>query len=131
MWTAESNPTAHRVAGMTLRRVRAAVVAPLALVAGCFSSAGGSDGGEEDAYEQCVERVSDELLTPATADFSGFGDAEIERDAAGMGWYHYRVKGYVDSENEFGAIVRSDFSCQVDFRYNGWTVPEVDVQPRG
>jgi hypothetical protein len=112
---------------MTMRRVCAVVVAPLALVAGCASSPG---GGEQDAYDQCVERVSDELLTPATADFSSYGDADVEREDRGVGWYHYRVEGYVDSENEFGANVRAEFSCQVDFRYDGWTVPEVDVRPR-
>jgi hypothetical protein len=115
---------------MTMRRVCAAVVAPLALVAGCVSSPEQDAHDEQDAYDQCVERVSDELLTPATADFSSYADADVERDAPGLGWYRYRVEGYVDSENEFGANFRAEFSCQVDFRYDGWTVPEVDVRPR-
>jgi len=115
---------------MTMRRVCAAVVAPLALVAGCASSAEEDASDEQGAYDQCVERVSDELLAPATADFSSYEDADVERNDRGLGWYRYRVEGYVDSENEFGATVRAEFSCQVDFRYDGWNVPEVDVRPR-
>lgn len=58
---------------------------------------------------QCRHAVKDKLKSPATADFSN----ETESGSGQTGTY--TVTGSVDSENSFGATVRSDFTCNVRF----------------
>jgi len=48
------------------------------------------------------------LKTPATAKFSGLGETEISPIGGG-----YRVVGYVDSQNSFGANIRTTYSIEI------------------
>lgn len=67
-------------------------------------------GGNDDAGDAgtaryaCEERVKNSLKSPSTADFSG-----VTTTGSGP----YSVTGDVDSQNGFGAMVRSSFSCSV------------------
>lgn len=86
------------------------LVATLAFIpalAGC----GGSDepydpNNEYELIAQCEGFVDDRLKAPATADY----DLTAERQ--GEGWV---VTGTVDSENGFGAKIRSDVRCDIHF----------------
>lgn len=82
----------------------------LAVVVGFTAlTSGGNDDSDYDSnnkYEavaQCEARIENLLKSPATAEF--------DTDATGSGTW--KVAGTVDSENGFGAQVRSDFECTV------------------
>lgn len=59
----------------------------------------------DDEARECREQVESRLRSPATADF---GEQTIT--TRGQATY---VSGAVDSENGFGANVRSDYRCEV------------------
>ncbi|WP_437582746.1 hypothetical protein ACSAGD_10790 [Paramicrobacterium sp. CJ85] len=66
--------------------------------------------GEQDRYGTpteasmyCEDAVRDQLKAPDTAEF----------DTSATGSGTYTVTGTVDSENSFGAMLRSDFQCTV------------------
>ena len=48
------------------------------------------------------------LKSPSTADFSGIGDTKFTPIKDG-----YTVRGYVDSQNSFGATLRSNYSIDI------------------
>jgi hypothetical protein len=56
-----------------------------------------------EVIAQCEARIKDMLKSPSTAQF--------DTDATGSGTW--TVTGTVDSENGFGAMVRSSFGCTV------------------
>jgi hypothetical protein len=61
-----------------------------------------------DAVAACEEFVKGYLKAPATATF-----ADVEASAIGDG-HTWEVLGGVDSENSYGALVRSTFSCTTE-----------------
>lgn len=63
-------------------------------------------GGYDDAGRDCRSLVEGRLKAPGSADF-GTQSVTEAGDAA-------YISGSVDSENGFGATVRSDYRCQVD-----------------
>jgi hypothetical protein len=60
----------------------------------------------DGAGEDCQKLIEDNLKAPATAQFTGQKIRET-------GEYKYVVTGHVDSENGFGALVRSDYRCTI------------------
>lgn len=81
----------------------------LSVLIGFLSSLNGGGSDDYDAnnkYEaiaRCEERVKALLKAPATAEF--------DTDARGSGTW--TVSGTVDSENSFGAMLRTHFQCTV------------------
>ena len=72
---------------------------------------------ERITYETCVNSVKSRLKSPATATFSSFKKTLINQKISsypndGVTRAKWYVAGYVDSQNGFGATVRSDFECQ-------------------
>ena len=62
------------------------------------------------AYIHCQNHVKNRLKSPASADFPLLPDyAERMKNSA------YIIQGYVDSQNGFGAMVRSNFTCGIKF----------------
>lgn len=61
----------------------------------------GPTGPSDDLYKQCENAVKDELKAPSTAQFSN------ERGNS------FVITGSVDSENGFGAMLRSEFKCTI------------------
>jgi hypothetical protein len=75
------------------------------------------DGNNKyEAIAQCEARIEGLLKSPATAEF--------ETDAVGGGTWS--VTGTVDSENGFGALVRSDFECTVVMNGGGSATTTVE-----
>jgi hypothetical protein len=68
-----------------------------------------TDGDTIGAYVVCQQFVEEELRAPATAEFGG-PYSEVTED---LGSGRYRVTTYVDAENAFGAMIRTDFECVV------------------
>jgi len=78
------------------------VVAVVAMSSGGGSSEYDNDN-EYEAISQCEARIEALLKSPSTASFTS--------SAKGSGTW--TVEGSVDSENGFGATIRSDFQCTV------------------
>jgi hypothetical protein len=100
----------------------------LATVA-CAPPSGPPD--RSDAISICERYVRDGLQSPSTASFSSRDAAAFDSEN-GARW---QVKGWVDSQNGAGAMIRSDYDCTVHFqgRSGGniiWTRENVSVKPR-
>jgi hypothetical protein len=80
---------------------------------------GGSEATHPDpgpvARAKCEDYVKDYLKAPATAEFSGFADTQI----IAQGHNKYAVIGWVDSQNSFGAELRTKYVCKTTDEGNG------------
>ena len=95
------------------------VIAGLLLV-GCGQSATGLRVG---AYHACERAVGTTLRAPSTADYSGATGSDISNTGD-----NYVVRGYVDSENGFGATIRTDFDCTVRHTSDdNWDLVDLNV----
>jgi len=63
---------------------------------------------EHEAKAVAEGQVEALLKSPSTADFSGLRDTKIAPITDG-----YKVVGYVDSQNSFGATIRSTYSAEI------------------
>lgn len=61
------------------------------------------------AYQACQPHVAKGLLAPASAKFPNL--SEITVATAGN---RFTVTGYVDSQNGFGAMLRSRYTCNIE-----------------
>lgn len=65
-----------------------------------------------DAYQLMKKIITENYLkAPATAKFAGFSEAEIKYTNLGDKVHVYTIKSYVDSQNSFGAMIRTHFQC--------------------
>jgi len=83
----------------------------------------GSDN-YRDAYFYGKEYVKKSLKAPSTAKFGSYGNSSV---------YHYTgckfvVKGYVDSQNSFGAMLRSNYSVTLKPTGLGWSLEDIQIQ---
>ena len=92
-----------------------------------------SDGGPQSpahsdvaAFVMCRQFAEDCLRAPSTADWPSSLPPATRIEHAGEG--RYLVQTYVDAQNAFGALIRSDISCQVQYRGGE---REVSDAPRG
>jgi hypothetical protein len=73
-----------------------------------------------DAQRACEDTfIPDRLKSPATAKFSG---VTTVYDGS-----RYTVTGRVDSQNSFGALVRSSFTCIVTEGSDRWVLESANV----
>lgn len=88
----------------------------LALIAGVLMWLGSGDSStsskpsETLAFIQCQDFVKERLRAPATADFPS-----LDRTSWDMSDNTWVVKSYVDSQNGFGAMLRSNWHCKVQY----------------
>jgi hypothetical protein len=61
------------------------------------------------AYIMCQDWVKQRLVSPATADFPRYDQVTVTRNGQ-----VYTIVGYVDSQNRFGALLRSNFYAEVE-----------------
>jgi thioesterase domain-containing protein len=61
------------------------------------------------AFLRARDYMEARLKAPKTADFAGYWDSTIENLGAGK----YRVTSYVDSQNGFGALIRTRYTCHL------------------
>ena len=113
-----------------------AIASALGLTSGSDSGSVKGDGGQEvsddraAAADVCEQFVRDRLKAPDTATFRDpYGD-QISYTGDGDG--PITVDSSVDSENSFGAKLRSTYTCTVS-RSEGdnWHLDNVDVQDGG
>lgn len=78
----------------------------------------GSSAGAESVCEQFIDQ---RLKAPATSEY-GF------TSTVRKGMTHWVARGHVDSQNGFGALVRSDFTCQVrHLSDDTWRLVDLEV----
>ena len=89
---------------------------------------GGTPAPEHDAisaYVMAQDFVEAELKAPKTADFPYSGDADIQYSGDGR----YTINSYVDSENSFGATIRTYFTAVVKYQGNQkWTLENLNLK---
>lgn len=78
-----------------------------------------ADSAEDKAITACQDAVLLQLKAPASASFTSTGASEVSEGS-------FNVSGYVDSQNTFGANVRSNFVCR-DIRSPFVTANDVTV----
>lgn len=104
-------PAAHRQRGVAVAILIGALLVGLAL----FSPLGRSFTSGPDsfhlraAWRVCQDFTRDKLTSPASAVFPGFDQADVFDLTGGQ----VRALGYVDSQNRYGAMIRSTFTCTV------------------
>lgn len=106
----------------------------IVLVIGAIVGALGGDDedNEEDrafgAFDVCKEFVTDRLRSPGSAEFRNYFEDDGEVRVTGTGNGPYVVRSTVDSQNGFGALLRSDFTCTVNHVGDGnWRLVRVEV----
>lgn len=108
----------------------AAITAGLFLVTACSSD--GTPLGESAAV-MCEGFVKKRLKSPGTADFPGVTSDDYAKTATlhdTTPWM-YKVTGVVDSQNGFGATVRSDYVCTVSTKDDDtWTLDDMELTQR-
>ncbi|WP_346619634.1 hypothetical protein [Blastococcus montanus] len=75
-------------------------------------------------FEACVEDVTPLLKAPLTAVFPDPPTARYETPDP-SGYHDVRVYSYVDSQNGFGALIRSEWSCSVSMSADGTQVTDL------
>lgn len=105
----------------------------LALAALTITTAACSPAAEEingmtadEAIEKCQTRITDKLTSPSSATFPDESELEIQRK--GSDEEYWQIRGYVDSDNKFGASLRSDWYCQVTPQEDGGFVVHTQVK---
>lgn len=63
------------------------------------------------AFVMCQKPIKNLLRSPSSAEFPYLGSAGVSSTHLGGGTY--AVTGYVDSQNGFGAMLRSQWTCKI------------------
>lgn len=117
------------------------LVAVLAL-AGCTTpDQTASDARDEEAEDQlsmawvmAQDFVEQNLKSPGTASYGSVwkGDWQSTDDCVkDLGDNKYRATGWVDSQNAFGATVRIDFVCELEYVGNDkWRCTDIEMNQR-
>jgi len=68
----------------------------------------------EGAFKMAVYFVRNGLKAPSTAQFCSFEDAKIKMKLSKKGdRMNYEVRGWLDAQNSYGAMLRSYFLCKL------------------
>jgi hypothetical protein len=79
-----------------------------------------------NAYLVCWQFVWGRLKAPATAEFPTSSDPAVRSERLANG--AYLVRAYVDSQNGFGALVRTPFTCNVTWQQGEmWHLNDLDL----
>ncbi|GEM_PF-1438585 len=75
------------------------------------------------AHYECQRYVKRELLAPATADFASYGETRVLHHRDGM----YSVGSYVDADNVFGAKIRTQYRCVIEYERGTWVLQSLEM----
>lgn len=68
---------------------------------------------EENAYHNAKQLIKYKLKSPSTAEFP----SSLEAQVVGIGANSFIISSYVDSQNSYGALIRTYYEAEI--RYNG------------
>jgi hypothetical protein len=79
----------------------------------------------QGAFLVCRDFVTQRLKAPKSADFAPMAESIVRSDMNGV----YRVSSHVDSQNGFGAMIRTAYACTVEpvKGTNRWTLIRLDI----
>jgi hypothetical protein len=77
------------------------------------SSSSSSENNKMLAYNYAEDFIAQRLKSPSTAKFPGI--FEKNKHISDLGGGKYRINSWVDSQNGFGAMIRSKWSCKIIF----------------
>lgn len=80
------------------------------------SSYSGSGTRKQDAWVCAQDVVQSSLKSPSTAKFCSYTDAKI----TSLGGEKYKIEGYVDAQNGFGATIRTRFTVTLTLTARGY-----------
>ena len=83
-----------------------------------------SEPSRVGAFTACYRYVVNELKSPSTAEMCSISEAEIKE----LPNNKYSIYGYVDSQNGFGATVRTRFICEVQYDGKNWILTDILLQ---
>ena len=72
-----------------------------------------SGGQDQRIVNACHETVAKNLKSPATAIFTASNVKVLQKPIYNESQNEYVYMGYVDSENGFGALVRTEYGCVI------------------
>lgn len=84
-------------------------------------------GGSFNAYLMCQQKIEERLVSPATAEFPPMSDISVlpVKDTKAT----YLARGYVDSQNGFGALIRTHYVCEVSYGGNNrWRLDYLEFE---
>jgi len=110
--------------------VKLTIVVIAILIIAIFNSKGcRSNSGSDikiDAYIQSKEYVKSVLNSPSSADFDLNCQTELRNDSTVL------VSGYVDSQNSFGAMIRSTYIVKMKWEDSTgtrkWSLIDIDLK---
>ncbi|EAQ96144.1 hypothetical protein [Congregibacter litoralis] len=74
------------------------------------------------AFTLCERAMKASLRTPATADFASMSASNVQHAGNGV----YRVLSHVDAQNGFGAQIRTQYICSIEYRNGDWNIVSLD-----
>jgi len=106
------------------------VLLTLVIIALCIISIAlfTNDGDEpsmttsESAWYACRQFTEDRLKAPTTAKFERYNSSRVTQYGNG----EWGVSMYVDAENSFGAMIRSDFECRLRKEGENWRLINIE-----
>ena len=92
----------------------------------------GSDGGKSDepegieAYVMCQQFIEERLKAPGSAKYPVFSEIQMVQDGNA-----FTIFSYVDAQNSFGALIRSDYECAVEYIGDDrWNLNNLEIYER-
>lgn len=79
-----------------------------------------------NATTRCQMLVQNYLKSPSTAKFP----ADYTKHVTVIDDVHFNIESYVDSQNSYGATIRTPFTCKLIFTgggQKGWELVEFDI----
>lgn len=78
------------------------------------------------AYEFCITQITDQLQAPATAQFS----ERTEATGGAINETTFIFTGTVDAENQYGALLRSDWGCEIGWDGTSFVANQAVIESR-
>lgn len=106
------------------------LIVAISIVSSCSNKSGNTDPDQATmASIQCESFVKDQLKAPASADFPSIADHIYK-----VGDNGYRIESHVDAQNSFGANLRSNYTCEIQWNgkdsadISNWTLANLQIE---
>ena len=87
---------------------------------------------KRDAWINAQEEITQRLMSPSTASFGlQSWDGVDNHVSTGYNNTRFKVDGWVDSQNGFGAIIRTIWIVKMDHKDNQWELVEIIARENG
>ena len=80
-----------------------------------------------EAHVVCKDFVKDKLKSPSSADFPWVAASNV---VTSLGNNRFRARSYVDAQNSFGAMLRSQYDCTVEYvpATKSWRLQNLEIE---